>query len=408
MDHESDEDDAVLLIDLKSLIANRVSAPEEPRKSVTTRTPTRKGKRKARAEANPQQSDDSDACDNCDISLRIPGEAVLARAQEDGRFYPAIIESYNPKTGKYKLTYSTNHSRSLQRSDFHARFDPKFAIVEMGPISAAEYDNDVPSPDYEDQDLEIEIRDVLPDIRQIMAGSHRSNTRCDCFFDGRVNTLEAQLCHGPLNSDEAGLVYRVLMSTFFEFGADSVADESTLSIQTSVPTETEKSVEFEDRADSGTDGGEHQSPGRLPSPPASQARVSRTGNAEPHTKATRAATASDPAPPATEPTRGTENPIWIPDAIPPAASTPSPLDLLRGKPLRADKFTRLVLVPEVIARILLARSPDTLKDLQDAEQEMIVAARAADRGYVKEILTARQCTVLGNSIVKDMQVVAQR
>ncbi|KAI8919198.1 hypothetical protein DFJ77DRAFT_265918 [Powellomyces hirtus] len=250
------------------------------------------------------------------------------------------VESYNPKNDKYKLTFSSGHCRSLRRQDFHTPFEPVFKEVELGNIAPCEYDNGTPSPAYEDPGLEREIHRALPQIRRLANDIPiKDHRRCQMFFQkaGGIKELEAQLCYGPFDIQQADLIARTLMKEVFGIA-----------------------VHY-----SQSDGDEAIAEEKLPSPTSKNdisAIAAQTAAALLHPSAS-----SSPMP---------------------SASTP-----------KTDKFTRLVLVPETIIQILMHRNSPEIT-YAAAEREMHLASRKLRMDYVTEILTARQCAELGESVRK--------
>ncbi|KAI8587783.1 hypothetical protein BDZ88DRAFT_424272 [Geranomyces variabilis] len=374
------------------------------------------------------------------ISLRIPGEAVLARAHEDDCYYPARVTSYNPINQKYKVQYSSGHFRSLRRQDFYTKFQPAFKMVQLGDIGQGEYDNGTPMEAFEDSDLLADIESVLPAIHELVHNNTISeHARCALFFQqpgepGNINgikQLESRVGYGPFDIHEAEFITRVLMKEVFGLEAGYFGDDVPETVGQGVPVESGRAKrrrkDFLQEEEPITSSPAEPDPefmpddsqsGRLPSPPLSQwkqdpapgvpddvvslppaclpqsnpLQPSQTAPAEPAT-ITSTAIPSGPVP-ASELgapfSQEQQNPCT-------ASQPPTPSSLLSSSPRkRKDLFTRLVLVPETIIRIMMTRRTPPL-DYEAAQQEFYVATRETKMDYVEEIMTARQCAELGDA-----------
>ncbi|KAI8819823.1 uncharacterized protein EV422DRAFT_532389 [Fimicolochytrium jonesii] len=349
-------------------------------------------------------SDDSDECG--DKTLQIPGEAVLAFFADDRRYYPARVESFNPSTGKYKLTFGLGYSRSLPRHKFHTPFDPEFHKVEVGDVSKSLSEDRAPSADYEDPELLSEFTAVLPDIRELVDGPISAHRRCELFFDGDIKALEIGLRTGPMDVDQTELIVRTCKKELFGLvERESEEGESKLK-----DTEQPKTRPRRNRIKSSADGNEGD-PEISSTPQSAKDPLSQ--------ESLRSLDASSD-------TTDTRESCALPS--PPASHEASAISLLASDASRTDKFVRLVLIPETAIRILMLRSSKdttTPASFQKASQPHTIpasqrsGARAPSQGplsytaaeellyqsatvrkmdFIERVMSARECVVLGRAV----------
>ncbi|KAJ3157987.1 hypothetical protein HDU89_000369 [Geranomyces variabilis] len=453
---DDDDSDAALLVEpsrvmrahlvgspAKSATAEKLEATRKRKSPTKARGRTRKrtlGDRQPRAEPSSQCNSDTDS-EYPDRSLRIPGEAVLARAHEDDCYYPARVTSYNPINQKYKVQYSSGHFRSLRRQDFYTKFQPAFKMVQLGDIGQGEYDNGTPMEAFEDSDLLADIESVIPAIHELVHNDTISeHARCALFFQqpgepGNINgikQLESRVGYGPFDIHEAEFITRVLMKEVFGLEAGYFGDDVPETVGQGVPEEIGRAKrrrkdpvqEEEPITSSPAEPDPEFMPddsqsGRLPSPPLSQWRqdpalgvsddvvslpppcLPQSNPLQPsHTAPAEPATITSTAiPPGPAPASELGTPSLQEQQNPCTASQPSTASsLLSSSPRkRKDLFTRLVLVPETIIRIMMTRRTPPL-DYEVAQQEFYVATRETKMDYVEEIMTARQCAELGDAV----------
>ncbi|KAJ3175505.1 ATP-dependent DNA/RNA helicase [Geranomyces variabilis] len=448
---DDDDSDAALLVEpsrvMRAHLAGspaKSTAAEKPEVTRKRKSPSKSrgrarkrtaGEKPPRAEPNSRCNSDTDS-EYPDRSLRIPGEAVLARAHEDDCYYPARITSYNPINQKYKVQYSSGHFRSLRRQDFYTKFQPAFKMVQLGDVGQGEYDNGTPMEAFEDSELLADIKSVLPAIHDLVQNHTISeHARCALFFQqpgepgstNGIKQLESRVGYGPFDIHEAEFITRILMKEVFGLERGYFGDD----VETVVEQEEigrakrrrkepvqEREPITSSPAELNTEFVPDSPSARLPSPPLSQRKqdpalgVPDDGVALPPPFIQQS---NSPQQPSTTPAEPSATTTPIPSGPAPASQLcthssqehqhcrtaapqpPTPSSFLSSSPRkRKDLFTRLVLVPETIIRIMMARRTPPL-DYEAAQQEFYVATRELKMDYVEEIMTARQCAELGDA-----------
>ncbi|KAI1321428.1 Structural maintenance of chromosomes protein 3 [Mortierella claussenii] len=147
--------------------------------------------------------------------LTIPGELVLAWS--DRFYYPGRIAAFNNKTNKYKIDYASGHSQSIERKKFFTRYEKEFqtcqytSFEQLGALALpAITDN------YEDKELESQVRKLYPVLYAIVAGTPDEGGRLQGFLQGgKVKRALAQrVGPGSFGREEYGLIGALLQSEF--------------------------------------------------------------------------------------------------------------------------------------------------------------------------------------------------
>ncbi|KAF8931740.1 autophagy protein 17 [Dissophora ornata] len=144
-----------------------------------------------------------------DISLTIPGELVLAIS--DRFYYPGRVMTFNNKTNKYKVDYASGHSISIERKKFFTRYEKGFQTCPLGELALPTIiDN------YEDEELESQVRNLYPALYAIVAGTHDESGRLRAFMQGgkAKRSLAQRVGPGSFNRAEYALISNLLQSEF--------------------------------------------------------------------------------------------------------------------------------------------------------------------------------------------------
>ncbi|KAJ3156782.1 hypothetical protein HDU86_003548 [Geranomyces michiganensis] len=451
---DDDGSDAALLVEPHRVVLDHLAGSPAKKTTVADKPATRKRKSPAKAsrgrprkrmagekppaKSNSKCGSDTDS-EYPDRSLRIPGEAVLARAHEDEFYYPAYITSYNPSNNKYKVQYSSGHFRSLRRQDFYTKFQPAFNWVQLGDMRQNEDDSGTPMEAFEDSELLADIQSVLPAIRGLVHHDDISqHARCAQFFQKQgdpggangIKQLEARVGFGPFDIHEGEYIIRVLMKELFGFDGSRHVNDEELAQQGAQENSRAKrrrnepaGQEEEPVSSSPAEPDPVFAPGdtssgRLPSPPLSQWKQNASDRSDSgialQPSSSLQGNPSHPSPLAPEPEPVSANPLPAAEielCTPPSqqqhhqqrslttttTTTTTPSFALSSSPRkRKDLFTRLVLLPETIIRILMVRQTPPL-DYATAQNEFYAAMREVKMDYVEEIMTARQCAELGDA-----------
>ncbi|KAG0197224.1 hypothetical protein BGX28_009260 [Mortierella sp. GBA30] len=141
-------------------------------------------------------------------SLTIPGELILALA--DRFYYPARIASFNNKSNKYKVEYATGHSLSIERKKFFTRYEKGFQTCQLGVLALPVCD------DFEDPELEAEVRDIYPTIYAIITGVHDKAGRLEAFMKGGKarRSLAQKVGPGDFSRAEYAMISNMLQTEF--------------------------------------------------------------------------------------------------------------------------------------------------------------------------------------------------
>ncbi|KND00266.1 uncharacterized protein SPPG_09208 [Spizellomyces punctatus DAOM BR117] len=409
------DDDADLVMDPSDVLWSSPSKKTKNRatcKAKRTSKPAVKGGKRdyhagsssvAESNVNGCAGSDSDI-DRGDASLRIPGEAVLAFFAEDRRYYPAQIKSYNPTTAKYKVSFAQGYTRSLPRNKFHTQFEKAFKMVEVGDIRGYYYhSNESPRRHENNSPFACELDAVLPAIGLLVSGPVDQCRRADAFFNGKVKQLEHNLSYGPFEKDQIDMVVRVVKERFFASlfakGGTSAEDEGDeLDNKGSMGNRDPRDIL--ERESAKTSASEEQTHvGRLPSPPPSQSRHIPPATAEPESSAIEPnASSSSHGIKHDKPAEVKRDISHSEDQITCISESGSSSSLaLLSTPLKADKFTRLVLLPEALVRIIMARNNQTY---QEAEKELRISVTRNRLNWVEEVMTALHCVVMGEVVGK--------
>ncbi|KAF9932723.1 hypothetical protein BGZ67_004599 [Mortierella alpina] len=143
-----------------------------------------------------------------DSSLTVPGELILA--QWERLYYPARIVSFNEKSNKYKVEYATGHSLSIERKKFFTRYEKGFQTCQLGALDPPTND------DYEDKELESQVREVYPSIYNVIAGVQDEAGRLEAFMKGGKAkcTLSQRVGPGGFSRAEYSIISNMLQSEF--------------------------------------------------------------------------------------------------------------------------------------------------------------------------------------------------
>ncbi|TPX68043.1 hypothetical protein SpCBS45565_g03319 [Spizellomyces sp. 'palustris'] len=409
------DDDADLVMDPSDVLWSSPSKKTKNRATGKAKRPSKPavkgGKRDYHAGTSSVAASNINGCagsdsdiDRGDASLRIPGEAVLAFFAEDRRYYPAQIKSYNPTTAKYKVSFAQGYTRSLPRSKFHTQFERAFKMVEVGDIRGYYYhSNESPRRNENNSPFACELDAVLPAIGLLLSGPVDQCRRADAFFNGKVKQLEHGLSYGPFEKDQIDMVVRVVKERFFASlfaggGASAEEEGDELDNKGPMGNRDPRDILKSESARTSASGKQTDS-GRLPSPPPSQSRHIHPAPAETEGCAIEPNTSSSsdeikhdkPADLKSDISRSEDRTGCLSES-----GSPSPLALL-STPLKADKFTRLVLLPEALVRIIMARNNQTY---QEAAKELRISVTRNRLNWVEEVMTALHCVVMGEVVGK--------
>ncbi|KAI8345776.1 hypothetical protein B0O80DRAFT_265362 [Mortierella sp. GBAus27b] len=144
-----------------------------------------------------------------DCSLTIPGELVLALSNRV--YYPGRVISFNDKTNKYKIEYSSGHTSSLERNKFFTRYEKGFQTCRLGETTLME-----DMEGYQNEELEAEVHKIYPTLYAILGGEKDQVGRVEAFKKGGKarSVLAQRVGPGRFNQAEYTFISNLLQSEF--------------------------------------------------------------------------------------------------------------------------------------------------------------------------------------------------